>query len=161
MNDDENKSCLRQFIFSLLGLIIMVAIYIGIALNRHSDEIAAIIQDETDEENIISTIYFYDMNDSMAGNYLSAKYAGNVNKFNQSAIYYQKGLESEPNNTDLLEKVFISHVLSGNIDDAILLISNYNAFSDNMLLAQMVTSIDKIKQGQYLEAENIILLAQS
>ncbi|MCH2038259.1 MAG: tetratricopeptide repeat protein [Rickettsiales bacterium] len=156
-SDKERKSYVRQFFFSSIGLFIMLVCYTIIVMNRQSEEFLSNTVNINENEHVISTIYYYDMNDSMAGNYLSARYAKSINAFNRSAQFYQQGLNSDPENYDLLHKVFVSHLLSGDVDQAIDLISYNEGLVNSMLLAHMVYSVDKIKNGQYLEAEAVLM----
>jgi tetratricopeptide (TPR) repeat protein len=89
---------------------------------------------------------------SPAGNYLAARHASAQRDAAAAAAYYRAALRTDPKNTDLLERAFISVLAEGNIDEAVRLAERVLAANKNDRVARLVMGARGIKQKQYAAA---------
>ena len=86
---------------------------------------------------------------SVSGSYLAARHAGTQRDAEQAAEYYRAALRSDPKNSDLLARTFLSTVAAGDMDEAVKLAERTLAADKNDRIARLVLGVRAIKQKQY------------
>ncbi len=84
-----------------------------------------------------------------AGSYLAARHAGVERDSTTAAAYYLNVLKSDPRNTDLLSRSFLSVLTDGDIDEAGRLADRLIQFDRSDRIARLVIGIRALKQKQY------------
>lgn len=103
----------------------------------------------------LSTPYI-NLGNTVAGDYLAARFASNQYDLDDAANYYLKILEHAPNDPDLLEHSFKAVTLAGNMPQAVALAKRYVKHKPNALNAHLVLAIAEAKQGNYAGVEREI-----
>ena len=94
-----------------------------------------------------------------SGSYLAARHAGVERDSDTAAAYYLNALKSDPRNTDLLSRTFLSVLNEGDIDEAAKLADRVIQLDHNDRIARLVIGVRALKQKQYALARQN--LAQS
>jgi tetratricopeptide (TPR) repeat protein len=89
------------------------------------------------------------MHSTAAGSYLAARHAGVERDSSTAAAYYLNALKSDPRNTDLLGRAFLSVVSEGNIDEAGRLADRIVQLDHADRIARLVIGVRALKQKQY------------
>lgn len=94
--------------------------------------------------------------DSIAGDYLSARFAQKINESNRAVKYYTSALAKDPHNKDLLKKGIGLMLTSGDIKEAIILADRYSKEGGTSPEAALLLALDKIKQHDFHSAEETL-----
>jgi tetratricopeptide (TPR) repeat protein len=87
-----------------------------------------------------------------SGSYLAARHAGQQRDAAAAAAYYRSALRSDPANTELLDRAFLSFLVDGEVDESIKLADRVLQSDKNDRIARLVVGVRGIKQKQYLPA---------
>ncbi len=93
---------------------------------------------------------------TVAGSYLAARHASVDRDAGAAAAFYRSALRSDPKNTELLDRAFISALADGEIDDAVKLADRILVIDKNNRVARLVTGVHALKLKQYVAAQQNI-----
>ncbi|WP_081740033.1 tetratricopeptide repeat protein [Afipia sp. P52-10] len=91
-----------------------------------------------------------------AGSYLAARHASVERDAGAAASYYRSALRSDPKNTELLDRAFISTLANGDIDEAVKLAERVLQTDKANRVARLVVGVRALKQKQYTLAQQNI-----
>ena len=91
-----------------------------------------------------------------SGSYLAARHASVERDAGAAAAFYLAALRSDPKNSELLDRAFISAVAEGNIDEAVRLADRVIESDKSNRIARLVLGIRALKQKQYAIAQKNI-----
>jgi tetratricopeptide (TPR) repeat protein len=89
---------------------------------------------------------------SAAGNYLAARHANTERDAGAAAAYYRAALKTDPRNSELLDRAFISLLTEGDIEEAVKLADRIIQQDRGNRMARLVLGVRAIKQKQYQAA---------
>jgi tetratricopeptide (TPR) repeat protein len=89
---------------------------------------------------------------SASGSYLAARHAGVQRDAGAAAAYYRAALRSDPKNSELLERAFLSVLAEGDVDEAVRLAEQVVHFDRNDRIARLVIGVRALKQKKYTAA---------
>ena len=96
---------------------------------------------------------------SSSGSYLAARHAGVQRDAAAASAYYRAALRSDPKNSELLQRAFLSVLAEGDVDEAVRLAEQVLLQDRNDRIARLVVGVRALKQKKYpLAKQN---LAQS
>jgi tetratricopeptide (TPR) repeat protein len=87
-----------------------------------------------------------------AGSYLAARHAGVERDSTTAAAYYLNVLKTDPRNTDLLSRTFLSVLSDGDIDEAGRLADRLIQLDRSDRVARLIIGVRALKQKQYVLA---------
>ena len=87
--------------------------------------------------------------DTASGSYLAARHAGAERDSATAAAYYLNVLKSDPRNSDVLGRTFLSVLGDGDIDEAGKLAERLVQIDRNDRIARLVIGVRALKQKQY------------
>lgn len=90
------------------------------------------------------------------GAYLSGRVAHLRKDFNSAADFYIQALNQDPNNQELTGRVYVILASQGRISEAAEYAEKALAQGDKNNFTYIIIAVDKMKKGQYVEAEEII-----
>ena len=90
--------------------------------------------------------------DTASGSYLAARHAGVERDSATAAAYYLNVLKSDPRNSDVLSRSFLSVLGDGDIDEAGKLAERLVQIDRNDRIARLVIGVRALKQKQYAAA---------
>ena len=93
------------------------------------------------------------------GSYLAARHAGQQRDAAAAAAFYQGALRRDPNNSELLDRTFLSLLVDGDIDASVRYAERVARADKNDRVARLVLGVHALKKGQYTTARQD--LAQS
>ncbi len=96
---------------------------------------------------------------SASGSYLAARHAGQQRDAAAAAAYYRAALKRDPNNGELLDRVFLSFLVDGDVDEAVKFADRVAQADKNDRVARLVLGVNSLKRKQYASARRD--LAQS
>ena len=96
---------------------------------------------------------------STSGSYLAARHAGAQRDAAAAATFYRAALKSDPANSELLERAFLSVLVDGEMDEAVRLAERIVQSDKNDRVARLVLGVRGIRAKQYVAARQN--LAQS
>ena len=96
---------------------------------------------------------------SASGSYLAARHAGQQRDAAAAAAYYRAALKRDPNNSELLDRVFLSFLVDGDVDEAVKFGERVAQADKTDRVARLVLGVSGIKHKQYAAARRD--LAQS
>ena len=91
-----------------------------------------------------------------SGSYLAARHASIERDAGAAAAFYLAALRSDPKNSELLDRAFISAVAEGDIDEAVRLADRVIESDKSNRIARLVLGIRALKQKQYAVAQKNI-----
>ena len=91
-----------------------------------------------------------------SGSYLAARHASVERDAASAAEFYRSALRSDPKNTELLDRAFISSLAEGDIDEAVKLADRILIIDKNNRVARLVVGVHALKQKQYAVAQQNI-----
>jgi tetratricopeptide (TPR) repeat protein len=94
-----------------------------------------------------------------SGSYLAARHAGQQRDAGAAAAYYRAALRRDPNNSELLNRAFLSFLVDGEIDEAVKFADRVVHVDKNDRVARLVLGVHTLKRKQYAAARRD--LAQS
>jgi len=89
---------------------------------------------------------------SPAGSYLAARHASVQRDAAAASVYYRAALKSDPRNSELLERAFLSVIADGDMDEAIKFAERLIQQDRNHKLARLVLGVRALRQKQYVTA---------
>lgn len=93
---------------------------------------------------------------TMSGSYLAARHASVERDAASAAEFYLSVLRTDPKNSDLLDRAFISSVAEGNIDEAVKLADRILAVDKSNRVAHLVLGVRDLKLKKYTSAQTNI-----
>jgi len=96
---------------------------------------------------------------SASGSYLAARHAGQQRDAAAAAAYYRAALKRDPNNSELLDRAFLSFLVDGDVDEAAKFGERVVQADKNDRVARLVLGVNELKHKQYPAARRD--LAQS
>ena len=96
---------------------------------------------------------------SASGSYLAARHAGQQRDAASAAAYYRAALKRDPNNGELLDRVFLAFLVDGDVDEAVKFAERVAQADKNDRVARLVLGVNSLKRKQYASARRD--LAQS
>ncbi len=91
-----------------------------------------------------------------AGSYLAARHASVQRDATAAAEFYRSALRTDPKNTDLLDRAFISSLADGNVDEAVKLAERILLIDKQNRVARLVIGVRDIKAKKYATAQQNI-----
>src|SRR5215510_2081521 len=98
-------------------------------------------------------------NATASGSYLAARHAGQQRDAASAAAYYRAALKRDPNNSELLDRAFLSFLVDGDVDEAVRFAERVAQADKNDRVARLVLGVNSLKRKQYAPARRD--LAQS
>ncbi len=89
---------------------------------------------------------------SLSGNYLAGRHAGLQRDLGAASAYYRAALRTDPKNSELLERTFLSVVADGDVEDAVKLAERLVQIDRGHRIARLVLGVRALKQKQYQTA---------
>ena len=93
---------------------------------------------------------------TVAGSYLAARHASVDRDATAASAFYRSALRSDPKNSELLDRAFISSLADGDIDEAVKLAERILTIDKNNRVARLVMGVHQLKQKQYATAQQNI-----
>src|ERR1700743_282953 len=88
-----------------------------------------------------------------SGSYLAARHASVERDATSAAAFYRSALRTDPKNSELLDRAFISAVADGDIDEAVKLADRILAVDKNNRVARLVVGVRDLKAKKYASAQ--------
>jgi tetratricopeptide (TPR) repeat protein len=86
---------------------------------------------------------------SSSGSYLAARHAGVQRDAAAASAYYRAALRSDPKNSELLQRAFLSVLAEGDVDEAVRLAEQVLLQDRNDRIARLVVGVRALKQKKY------------
>src|SRR3984957_8078658 len=93
---------------------------------------------------------------TMSGSYLAARHASVERAANSAATFYRSALRTDPKNSELLDRAFISSLADGDIDEAVKLADRILTVDKTNRVARLVIGVRDLKQKKYASAQSNI-----
>src|SRR6476646_8634755 len=90
---------------------------------------------------------------TMSGSYLAARHASVERDASAAAQFYRSALRSDPKNSELLDRAFISSLAEGDIDEAVKLADRILTLDKSNRVARLVVGVRDLKQKKYATAQ--------
>ncbi len=87
-----------------------------------------------------------------SGAYLAGRFAQNVNDVSTASRYMAIALERDPRNVDLLARVFVLEISSGDIDAALGVARRLQDMAPEHQLSALLLALDEARAGRYVES---------
>ena len=91
-----------------------------------------------------------------AGSYLAARHASVERDASAAAQFYRSALRSDPKNSELLDRAFISSLAEGDIDEAVKLADRILTQDKSNRVARLVVGVRDLKLKKYAAAQSNI-----
>jgi tetratricopeptide (TPR) repeat protein len=91
-----------------------------------------------------------------SGSYLAARHASAQRDSSAASAYYRAALKSDPRNSELLERAFLSVLADGELDEAFKLAERLLQLDKNDRIARLVVGVRAIRQKHYGSARQNI-----
>src|SRR5215475_4177023 len=88
-----------------------------------------------------------------SGSYLAARHAGVERDATSAAAFYRSALRTDPKNSELLDRAFISSVADGDIDEAVKLAEKILTVDKTNRVARLVVGVQDLTQKKYGPAQ--------
>lgn len=86
---------------------------------------------------------------SPSGSYLAARHAGTQRDAAAEAAYYRAALRTDPRNSELLQRAFLSMLANGDVEESVRLAERVVQLDRNDRIARLVLGVRALKQKQY------------
>src|SRR6201996_601453 len=93
---------------------------------------------------------------TVSGSYLAARHASVERDAASAAEFYLSALRTDPKNSELLDRAFISSVADGNMDEAVKLADRILAVDKSNRVAHLVLGVRDLKAKKYASAQTNI-----
>src|SRR6201996_6311014 len=93
---------------------------------------------------------------TVSGSYLAARHASVERDAASAAEFYLSALRTDPKNSELLDRAFISSVADGNMDEAVKLADRILAVDKSNRVAHLVLGVRDLKMKKYASAQTNI-----
>src|ERR1700726_4239510 len=90
---------------------------------------------------------------TMSGSYLAARHASVERDSNSAATFYRSALRTDPKNSELLDRAFISSVADGDVDEAVKLAEKILTVDKTNRVARLVVGVQDLKLKKYAAAQ--------
>src|ERR1700710_1144266 len=90
---------------------------------------------------------------TMSGSYLAARHASVERDANSAATFYRSALRTDPKNSELLDRAFISSLADGDIDEAVSLADRILTLDKSNRVARLVVGVRDLKLKKYPTAQ--------
>ncbi len=94
-----------------------------------------------------------------SGSYLAARHAGQQRDPLAAAAFYRAALLRDPKNSDLLNRVFLSYLIGGDVDEAFKYAERIVQIDKSNMYARLAIGAHALKQGKYTAARRNVALA--
>src|SRR3979490_70871 len=88
-----------------------------------------------------------------SGSYLAARHASVERDAASAATFYRSALRTDPKNTELLDRAFISSLADGDIDEAVRLADRILTIDKSNRVARLVVGVRDLKAKKYAAAQ--------
>jgi tetratricopeptide (TPR) repeat protein len=88
-----------------------------------------------------------------SGSYLAARHASVERDANSAAAFYRSALRTDPKNSELLDRAFISSLADGDIDEAVKLADRILTQDKSNRVARLVVGVRDLKLKKYAAAQ--------
>ena len=89
---------------------------------------------------------------SASGSYLAARHAGQQRDAAAAAAYYRAALKRDPNNSELLDRAFLSFLVDGDVDEAVKFGERVVQADKSDRVARLVLGVGQLKHKQFAGA---------
>ena len=118
------------------------------------------LQAQTPDHSADSSAQFPSARDlkslTTAGSYLAARHASVERDATAAAAFYRSALRTDPKNTELLDRAFISSLADGDIDEAVKLADRILLIDKSNRVARLVVGVRDLKLKKYTAAQQNI-----
>jgi tetratricopeptide (TPR) repeat protein len=90
---------------------------------------------------------------TMSGSYLAARHASVERDASSAATFYRSALRTDPKNSELLDRAFISSLADGDMDEAVKLADRILTIDKSNRVARLVIGVYNLKQKKYAAAQ--------
>jgi len=90
---------------------------------------------------------------TMSGSWLAARHASVERDAASAATFYRSALRTDPKNSDLLDRAFISSLADGDIDEAVKLAERILTVDKSNRVARLVLGVRDLKMKKYAAAQ--------
>jgi tetratricopeptide (TPR) repeat protein len=90
---------------------------------------------------------------TMTGSYLAARHASVERDAKSAAEFYRSALRTDPKNSDLMDRAFISSLADGDIDEAVKLAERILTIDKSNRVARLVVGVRDLKAKKYASAQ--------
>ena len=90
---------------------------------------------------------------TMSGSYLAARHASVERDAASAAEFYRSALRTDPKNSELLDRAFISSLADGDIDEAVKLADRILTIDKSNRVARLVVGVRDLKLKKYASAQ--------
>src|SRR5580700_372162 len=90
---------------------------------------------------------------TMSGSYLAARHASVERDAASAATFYRSALRTDPKNSELLDRAFISSPADGDIDEAVRLADRILTIDKSNRVARLVVGVRDLKAKKYASAQ--------
>jgi tetratricopeptide (TPR) repeat protein len=94
-----------------------------------------------------------------SGSYLAARHAGQQRDAIAAAAYYKAALQRDPKNGDLLNRVFLSYLVGGEVDNAVKYAERIVHGDKSDMYARLAIGVHALKQSKYVAARRNVAQA--
>src|SRR5262249_53639135 len=89
---------------------------------------------------------------SLSGSYLAGRYAGKLRDMDLASHYFEQALRDDPNNSVLIERLFIFALSEGNINQAEEYATRVLSFNSQHRMARIVLGLRDLRLKHYVDA---------
>src|SRR5207249_3685620 len=89
---------------------------------------------------------------SLSGSYLAGRYAGKLRDMNIAERYFEQALRDDPNNSVLIERLFVFALSQGDINAAEEYATRVLSFNSQHRMARIVLGLRDLRLKHYAEA---------
>src|ERR1700722_9860714 len=90
---------------------------------------------------------------TMSGSYLAPRHASVERDASSAATFYRSALRTDPKNSELLDRAFISSLADGDMDEAVKLADRILTIDKSNRVARLVIGVYNLKQKKYAAAQ--------
>lgn len=93
---------------------------------------------------------------SVFGQYLAGRYARSVGDITSASTYYERVLQGDPDNSDILTRAFLLMLADGRFESATTLAHKIDKINRSSSLASQVIAVEHIAKGEFRRAVDIL-----
>ena len=93
---------------------------------------------------------------SVFGQYLAGRYARSVGDITSASTYYERVLQGDPDNSDILTRAFLLMLADGRFESATTLAHKIDKINRSSSLASQVIAVEHIAKGEFGRAVDIL-----
>ncbi len=93
---------------------------------------------------------------SLSGSYLAAQVAVGDNDDEAAVAFFQRGLDLDPENGEMKEKLFLSLLANGRVGDGVKLAGQLKGSENQSGVSRLVLAVDALRQKSWAKVEEIL-----